>query len=897
MKKTVRLGVLAALLSVALVSCASGSQGPKGDPGEAGSAGATGPRGPQGEPGQDGRGILSIVLIRSEGNVDYYQINYTDGSSYTFTVTNGQNGERGIQGEKGADGTTPTVSIGQNGNWEINGVDTGIKAVGENGKDGKNGNSVLTGNGDPNNGLGVDGDSFINTTSFDFFVKENGQWVLKGNIKGAQGEAGSNGQDGENGTDGNDGQNGSAVLIGNGAPSDGLGSNGDSYIDIDTFDFYLRLNDAWSKIGNIKGNDAWNYNVYYTVNFDCRGGVLPDGYQSQVIVRAMDVITLPEPAKVGYVFQGWFTGDTINDGQFFNYAPVACNLTLYAKWQSGEFLVTFDYNDGITPSSTQSALYGDDYEFPVPERTGYDFVKWTTSNLMGSETEVACSGKWHIAQDVTIKANWAAKSYSIRLYPKDGKVNGQSSGYTVTVTFDSAFSLPDATRDGYEFLGWYIAEDGEITDESFPNEGIYTVPSSIVLHAKWSEPVEYSIAYMAPGATLPEGNPTSYTVNDSIALEKPTDEYGHDYEWYTNNSFTGSAITTFIGKNYLKDMTLWAKPIHTMSTTYTTVEGHRSQTSHCSKCGANEVVRPCQLSGSTLYFGAYPQSYVTDETVKTTLNAMVEIPSASDAKGWIDYHYYYNGSKSDGMMFYKDVVSGKEKYRGVYYTKKRANSSANQTNYGYASPISNSYAVSTIHWFKFEPVQWMKIQGGSTGTLTFISKYSLDHQVYKVGGNTTVNGTTYSSSTYAYSTIRSWLTNEFYSTCFNYEERQVVLTTQVDNSKAVSSTNSVGVSVSAYTDSTSDKVYLPSWADMRNTSYGFVANDKASETRILYATEYSYCQGDTNPSSSGTDYWTRSPSSTVGGYVTTIADDGKISDTGPSVLANRGIRPMLRVNL
>src|SRR5574344_338726 len=70
---------------------------------------------------------------------------------------------------------------------------------------------------------------------------------------GDTGETGSKGEDGKDGTDGVNGVNGSSILNGSGAPLATLGTNGDSYIDTVTFDFYIKKSDVWTKIGNIKG--------------------------------------------------------------------------------------------------------------------------------------------------------------------------------------------------------------------------------------------------------------------------------------------------------------------------------------------------------------------------------------------------------------------------------------------------------------------------------------------------------------------------------------------------------------------------------------------------------------------------------------------------------------------
>ena len=65
---------------------------------------------------------------------------------------------------------------------------------GEKGESGKDGTSLLTGTNKPSNDLGKVGDSYINLTTWDYFVKTENSWELKGNIKGEQGES-NNGSD------------------------------------------------------------------------------------------------------------------------------------------------------------------------------------------------------------------------------------------------------------------------------------------------------------------------------------------------------------------------------------------------------------------------------------------------------------------------------------------------------------------------------------------------------------------------------------------------------------------------------------------------------------------------------------------------------------------------------
>lgn len=84
---------------------------------------------PEGKEGDPGRGIRSIDRTSGNGaagTVDTYTITYTDETTSTYQVRNGNNGVAG---------TTPHV--GNNGNWYIGTTDTGVKAQGPQGVPGK----------------------------------------------------------------------------------------------------------------------------------------------------------------------------------------------------------------------------------------------------------------------------------------------------------------------------------------------------------------------------------------------------------------------------------------------------------------------------------------------------------------------------------------------------------------------------------------------------------------------------------------------------------------------------------------------------------------------------------------------------------------------------------------
>jgi hypothetical protein len=93
------------------------------------------------------------------------------------------------------------------------------------GPTGAAGSTWRNGSGAPSNGLGSDGDYYLNTANSDVYVKAAGAYTVACNIKGATGTTGSAGSNGTNGT------NGATWYEGSGAPSGGTGVDGDFYLD------------------------------------------------------------------------------------------------------------------------------------------------------------------------------------------------------------------------------------------------------------------------------------------------------------------------------------------------------------------------------------------------------------------------------------------------------------------------------------------------------------------------------------------------------------------------------------------------------------------------------------------------------------------------------------------
>ena len=193
----------------------------------------------------------------------------------------------------------------------------------------------------------------------------------------------------------------------------------------------------------------------YSVSYDLNGGAMSGQKTSYTVT---DSFTLPQPTRTGYTFTGW-TGSngttpqktvTINKG-------TRGNLSYTANWSANQYSVTYDANGGTGTMSTDTATYDENYVTKANQftRTGYEFVGWTT-NADGSGSNwtswIGKPWKWTYTKNITLYAQWKAKTYTITYEPN----GGVGDRYTQTATYDAYFKTMKNrfTRTGYTFVGF-----------------------------------------------------------------------------------------------------------------------------------------------------------------------------------------------------------------------------------------------------------------------------------------------------------------------------------------------------------------------------------------------------------------------------------------------------------
>ena len=258
-------------------------------------------------------------------------------------------------------------------------------------------------------------------------------------------------------------------------------------------------------------------------------------------------------------------------------------------------------------------------------------------------------------------------------------------------------------------------------------------------------------------------------------------------------------------------------------------------------------------------YGLYPQTHVNDAKIIKSLNA---IPTP-ESNGW----YRLNGE---------------------YYAKKSANPYKSGYKYSDGSWINKGF----FDWFRCEPIEW-KVLSQSDGEAFVVSSVLLDAHRYNESYSGLEDG--HYANNYKYSEIRQWLNDDFYGSAFSLDPSSV-LTTDVDNSAPTTDSNSNSYAC----ENTQDKVFLLSYKDYLNKSYGFSGSVGNSDARKCGVTDWALASGACQDNGYGR-YYTRSPYSGSPYYAWSVGSSGGVGGgvVGGGYVSDDdyGVRPGLRLKI
>lgn len=271
----------------------------------------------------------------------------------------------------------------------------------------------------------------------------------------------------------------------------------------------------------------------YSITFDVDGG---NSLDVQYALFNTNTI-LPTPTKDRHVFLGWYDEDSnLMDEEFtFDYTS---NITLTAKWQQNEFYINYDANGGVLPDDNPTGYDKgtDELTLNAPTRTGYTFIGW----YMGETLYTSVAANSEI--DLDLVAKWEANEYDVTF-----DVDGGDSLSDVTVTFDSEYTLPAATKTDFVFNGWLDSDDNKVN-----LAGIWDIANNTTLKADWIV-CDNTVSYVLNGGINNPNNPYGFDNGDVLTLNDAT-RVGYTF----NGWFYDEELTSKFDNSVSDDITLYA---------------------------------------------------------------------------------------------------------------------------------------------------------------------------------------------------------------------------------------------------------------------------------------------------------------------------------------------------
>ncbi len=318
--------------------------------------------------------------------------------------------------------------------------------------------------------------------------------------------------------------------------------------------WYTKENGAGDKVlpSTIVTNESahtlyayWS-NDAYTVSFDSNGG---SSCEKVPVVYDEAYGTLHTPERQYYSFDGWYTAKTggtkIDENSTVS---TSGDHTLYARWTRKTVNVFCDWGTGETSSITYELGVKYSTLTPTPSKTGYTFKGWyfdkKYTNTVGAS--IVENEEGH-----SIYAKQEANSYKVSF-----NANGGTSSTTEkNVVYDSTYgTLPEPTRNGYTFNGWYTDKTGGTQVKSTSK---VSITAAQTLYAHWTAN-SYTVSFNANGGSVDTSSKDVTYDGTYGTLPTPTKAGYHFEGWYTAVS-GGTEITSSSKVKITSKQTLYAR--------------------------------------------------------------------------------------------------------------------------------------------------------------------------------------------------------------------------------------------------------------------------------------------------------------------------------------------------
>lgn len=221
------------------------------------------------------------------------------------------------------------------------------------------------------------------------------------------------------------------------------------------------------------------------------------------------------------------------------------------------YTVTFDI--GIENNEVQSKVFQEGYTFTETDIAGIDLTDakqgYTFEGWYSGETKLAAG--YRVTQNVTFKAKWTAKTYTVTFDSNGGSgtVNAVSAVYGDKIILpENTFTVPDGYKrtDGWEYNGTKYSAGDDISELVFASDGTIEFKAVYLLS-------DYRITFSVLGteyASYPINENETLSAENLAEIEKITKEHlptGYKaISWYSKENAVNLSTLT-VNENTVLD--------------------------------------------------------------------------------------------------------------------------------------------------------------------------------------------------------------------------------------------------------------------------------------------------------------------------------------------------------
>ena len=236
----------------------------------------------------------------------------------------------------------------------------------------------------------------------------------------------------------------------------------------------------------------------YTLNYELNGGAWVPDYdppREHIHGTATPLPAADRLQRNGYRFVGWYNNENFTGNPLTELPAegVTADVTLYARWETVPYRVTYTLNGGTVPQpDTNPEAYtveSESFTLKNPERTGHTFKGWSGTGLTGENNQTVTVPRGSTG-DRSYAAHWMADSYRITYILNDG---ANPASAPESYTYGKGATLPIPVRANFTFEGWY-------TNAGFTGDPVTAIgPAEMgekTFYARWeAKPVTYIVVY------------------------------------------------------------------------------------------------------------------------------------------------------------------------------------------------------------------------------------------------------------------------------------------------------------------------------------------------------------------------------------------------------------------